>query len=175
MEQPTPSEEFELEENEQSADNSRINRRQLIKMLAAGGAVTAASMVPGKWSSPAVKTGVLPAHAQVTQTFNLTCPADSQISINAGNDAVVMTTVMVSPTPPTGTVLNAAYTTSFGASASGQASTDANGEASFSETFTAGQFVDGSTVTVAITFDNQNSFGSGRCATTYTIRVREPA
>ena len=54
------------------ADNSpevqNPSRRRLLKFLAAGGAVTAVSLLPGKWSSPSVKTGVLPAHAQVTPT-----------------------------------------------------------------------------------------------------------
>lgn len=42
------------------------SRRRLLKLLSAGGAVTAVTLLPGKWSSPSIKTGVLPAHAQVT-------------------------------------------------------------------------------------------------------------
>jgi hypothetical protein len=44
-----------------------IGRRELLKALAATtGAVTAASMLPGKWARPVVEVGLLPAHAQQT-------------------------------------------------------------------------------------------------------------
>ncbi|MGD9100542.1 MAG: hypothetical protein PVF45_08675 [Anaerolineae bacterium] len=44
-----------------------MSRRQLLKaLIAAGGAVTASTVLPGKWSQPVVEVGVLPAHAQVT-------------------------------------------------------------------------------------------------------------
>jgi hypothetical protein len=42
------------------------SRRQLLKILAAGGVVAGASMLPSKWKSPALKTNILPAHAQTT-------------------------------------------------------------------------------------------------------------
>jgi hypothetical protein len=49
-----------------------IGRRELLKALAAtGGAITAASMLPGKWSKPAIEVGVLPAHAQQTGVFQI--------------------------------------------------------------------------------------------------------
>jgi hypothetical protein len=55
------------EENKLSPSNvQNPSRRRLLKAIAAGGAVTAVSLLPGKWSSPSVKSGVLPAHAQVT-------------------------------------------------------------------------------------------------------------
>ncbi len=50
-----------------STEPKIIGRRQLLKALAAaGGAVTAASMLPGKWSKPVIEAGVLPAHAQTS-------------------------------------------------------------------------------------------------------------
>jgi hypothetical protein len=44
-----------------------LGRRELLKALAAaGGAVTASSLLPGEWAKPVVEVGVLPAHAQVS-------------------------------------------------------------------------------------------------------------
>ena len=44
-----------------------IDRRKMLKSaLAAGGAITAAAFLEGKWLKPVVKTGVLPVHAQST-------------------------------------------------------------------------------------------------------------
>ena len=49
------------------APEETISRRQLLKAMAAtGGAVSASSLLPGKWVKPVVEAGVLPAHAQVT-------------------------------------------------------------------------------------------------------------
>ncbi len=49
------------------AQEPTLGRRDLLKALAAGGAaVTAASLLPGKWVKPMVEAGVLPAHAQTS-------------------------------------------------------------------------------------------------------------
>jgi len=46
-----------------------ISRRQLLKaLIASGGAVTAATLLPCEWRTPVVEVGVLPAHAQVSPT-----------------------------------------------------------------------------------------------------------
>jgi hypothetical protein len=60
---------------EQVQDAKNPDRRKILKLMAAGGAVTAVTMLPGKWSSPVVKSGVLPAHAQVTpqQEYEVRC------------------------------------------------------------------------------------------------------
>ena len=51
----------------QSDSETQLTRRQLLKILAAlGGAVTASSLLPEKWSRPQVGAGALPAHAQST-------------------------------------------------------------------------------------------------------------
>lgn len=63
-----------LTNQDQAAAN--VSRRQLLKaLLAAGGALTAASLLPGEWSRPVVEIGVLPAHAQITPApiCGLTC------------------------------------------------------------------------------------------------------
>ncbi len=50
-----------------------LNRRDLLKVLAAtGGGLAAAAFVPGKWLKPVVEAGVLPAHAQATDTLRVT-------------------------------------------------------------------------------------------------------
>ena len=47
-----------------------MDRRKMLKSaLAAGGAITAAAFMEGKWLKPVVKTGVLPVHAQSTCPF----------------------------------------------------------------------------------------------------------
>ncbi len=47
--------------------NTDLNRRQVLKgIIAAGGAITVASFLPGKWLKPVVKVGVLPVHAQLS-------------------------------------------------------------------------------------------------------------
>ena len=57
------------QEDNQSHD---MNRRDLLKVLAAaGGGMAAAAFLPGKWLKPVVEAGVLPAHAQATETLTI--------------------------------------------------------------------------------------------------------
>lgn len=51
-----------------AGDPRAISRRRLIKALVASGLVAAGSTLPGRWLSPAVEIGVLPAHAQISPT-----------------------------------------------------------------------------------------------------------
>lgn len=60
------------QENDQEQTPSR---RQLLKaLIATGGAVTASTLLPGKWSKPVVEVGVLPAHAQVSPPTSTPTP-----------------------------------------------------------------------------------------------------
>ncbi len=50
-----------------------ISRRQLLKtLIAAGGAISASTLLPGEWAEPVVEIGVLPVHAQVSPTPSVT-------------------------------------------------------------------------------------------------------
>ena len=54
-------------EEKTSNTPKQINRRKMLKgVLAAGGAITAAAFLDGKWLKPVVKTGILPVHAQAS-------------------------------------------------------------------------------------------------------------
>ncbi len=58
--------------SEESQEHN-LNRRELLKILAAaGGGLAAAVFLPGKWLKPVVEAGVLPAHAQATDTLRIT-------------------------------------------------------------------------------------------------------
>lgn len=59
--------------NQQSHSNAKkLNRREVIKTLAAGGgALAAAAFLPSKWSKPVIQAGVLPAHAQASCNITL--------------------------------------------------------------------------------------------------------
>ena len=53
----------------QSNDNTqgrKLSRRRLIHILATGGAITSAKLLPDRWIKPAVDTVFLPAHAGVS-------------------------------------------------------------------------------------------------------------
>jgi hypothetical protein len=53
---------------EKNKPSQGISRRQLLKALTAtGGAIAASSLLPKKWSGPAMDVGVLPAHAQISE------------------------------------------------------------------------------------------------------------
>ena len=49
-----------------AATQGTARRRALKSMLAAGGVVTAGSVLPQKWTRPIVKAVILPAHAQAS-------------------------------------------------------------------------------------------------------------
>ena len=57
-----------MESQEKGTQNpNQLSRRKLIKLLTGtGGAVAASALVPAKWVSPVVKTGVVPVHAVAT-------------------------------------------------------------------------------------------------------------
>jgi hypothetical protein len=69
-----------------SLEEIPISRRRLLKALvAAGGATAAASLLPGKWSKPLAKVGVLPAHAQISPTPPPLGTGDLQVTLTWNN------------------------------------------------------------------------------------------
>ena len=76
------------EQNSGIAGNSSepsLGRRELLKALAAGSGVIAAStMVPGQWVKPVVEAGLLPVHAQAspTPTATATQPTPTVYSLS---------------------------------------------------------------------------------------------
>jgi hypothetical protein len=62
MERPAKND-VPKEEHQETA----VSRRQLLKaLIATGGAITASTLLPAKWSKPIVEVGMLPVHAQIS-------------------------------------------------------------------------------------------------------------
>ena len=64
-----PLEELPINDNTPESEKERqewtLNRRRLLKALAAaGGAIAASTLLPSQWIKPVVEVGVLPVHAQ---------------------------------------------------------------------------------------------------------------
>lgn len=56
-------------ETPEECQEQTISRRKLLKVVAAtGGTVAATMLLPSKWAKPVVEVGVLPVHAQATDT-----------------------------------------------------------------------------------------------------------
>ncbi len=154
-------------DNESTPEVQDPGRRRLLKALAAGGVVTAASMVPGKWSSPVLKSGVLPAHAQVTQRFAVVCDPEWSVTPNDGFttfDFSATATVNGSPLP--NVALNAALAVG-GASPSQTQNTNAGGVAVFS--IIANDNDISQTPVATCTFNDQQTYGTASCQITFEL------
>jgi hypothetical protein len=72
--------------SQEATPRETLGRRQLLKAIAAtGGAVAAASLLPGEWAKPVVEVGVLPAHAQVSVAYSMLCdsfPGGGDVTLN---------------------------------------------------------------------------------------------
>lgn len=79
-----------------------LSRRDTIKVLAAAVGAGALANLPGKWTKPGLDFGVLPAHAQTSQTVHtLVAGADAQIDDNVEQPPITInSTVQITPPTP---------------------------------------------------------------------------
>ncbi len=137
-------------------------RRQLLKLLAAGGVVTAASLLPSRWSSPVVKSGVLPAHAQVTPgQFDVVCNPEW----DTANDEVFTTFFFSAAATSNGSPLanvDLRATVEAGqASPSSVETTDAQGVANFQIPVSNNSITQ--TPVATVTFNEPQIYGNASC------------
>ena len=150
---------------ETSQEVQNPSRRRLLKFLAAGGAVTAVSLLPGKWSSPSIKTGVLPAHAQVTPgRYEVRCsdgvdtePGEGEVTFFFSADAYDTGLGQ----PMAGVSLTLTLTVN-GSSPSVSATTNASGTAFFQITVI--DNIAGFVTLATVTFTNQAVYGTDSCS-----------
>lgn len=122
----------------------RVTRREMLKaILAAGGAVSAASFIPEKWLKPVVGSGVLPAHAQgsIPQLGTITGLAYFQFFDNTKpieNETVSLFAGFINTTAMKGTAAKQAKTL-FIPDPLQTTQTDANGGYGFTD-LAAGQY-----------------------------------
>lgn len=150
----------------ESNEAKDISRRQLLKVLAVGSAVAAVSLVPGKWKTPVVKSGVLPAHAQVTPTYVITCSGGGNIDPIDREVLELIFNATVSPIPPLNTQLIANLNTNPTQNQTG--ATDSNGQVFFSITVPIGN-IQNNSVTATVSFVDQNTFGQDTCTATFNL------
>lgn len=144
-----------------------IGRRQLLKAIAAaGGAVTAASVVPGQWAKPVIEAGMLPAHAQ--SSFNLTAViTNAGIGITGEGTSADELEVTITVTPAQAGISITDQFTVGNFLEVGPQTTDGSGQAIFTyflcDVFAqnvAGQGVTSGPFTIKYTFTDQATYGS---------------
>ena len=69
----------------QTEEQRSINRRQLLKLLGAGSAITAWSVLPDKWSKPVVEAGELSAFGDASRVDNRINISSLHISVPDGS------------------------------------------------------------------------------------------
>jgi hypothetical protein len=75
-----------ISSTEEQPEPGIVGRRELLKALTAtGGAVTAAALLPGKWTRPVVEVGLLPAHAQTSALTISNLEIELQIDSSASS------------------------------------------------------------------------------------------
>jgi hypothetical protein len=134
-----------------------ISRRDAIKVLAAAAGATALANLPGKWDTPDLEIGVLPAHAQTSG--GIYTLAAGQSDPNANFCFSLVSTAVISPVAA-GIPLRYVITLSPGlaitspAASTGTVSTDGSGTSSMSIDVDINTFNVGSTVSVTWSFEN---------------------
>ena len=137
----------------------QINRREMLKKgaLAAGGAITAAAFLDGKWLKPIVKTGILPVHAQASICGVYTFTPRFEYNEQQGGGSAWNLGVYVAPIGPDGPIsyeimgfTGITITPGVGSSGSG---TLTGGDTNFSEVYNFGQENSQATVTIKWSYD----------------------
>ncbi|GAB4425848.1 MAG: hypothetical protein Kow0031_05510 [Anaerolineae bacterium] len=122
-------------DHKESIEVKKLGRRELLKALAAtGGAITAATVLPGEWSKPVVEAGVLPAHAQSSLfTLNARITNSGGAVTVTGGPSFDLLEVEVQVSPATAGIEIADEFTSgpFAGTAESSTATDASGIATF--------------------------------------------
>jgi hypothetical protein len=152
-----------------------ISRRDAMKALVAAG-VAALTVLPEKWARPDVKFGAIPAHAQTSRLFGLSC-APNAATVNVSGEYDFTSTVTISPavagismtysvSAPNAVVLNPIQTT-------GTAVTNGSGAASVNVGIAPTSTGDTAVVTWSFTNPGQ---GTGQCAQSFpwTAQIFKP-
>ncbi len=139
---------------QETSPKETLGRRQLLKAIAAtGGAVAASTLLPGEWAKPVVEVGVLPAHAQISETpvpgptpspvplaYSVVCdsnPGGGDISIPQFNGTISEISPFIVVTSGTGPVNGIPVTLSIEMTSPGTPPTFANGSQSTTTATTA--------------------------------------
>jgi hypothetical protein len=82
-----------------------LSRRDALKLLGAAAGASVLANLPSKWSTPELTAGVLPAHAQTSALYSLSC--DDLVYLPGGevNEWQVGSAVHISPVAP-GVLMN---------------------------------------------------------------------
>jgi hypothetical protein len=168
--------------SQSNKEKQLLSRRDTLKALAAAGGAVALSMLPNGWEKPAVKIGTLPAFAQVSPVYTITCGAAGadQPPGQVNRDGVIINIqATVSPIPPQGTGVQDAITTddpNHPSLRESVATTNASGVADFANFDLANLspwLAFGTLITLTFTFSDQATFGTASCSTTLTV-IRAP-
>ena len=174
-----------------------ISRRRLIKvLLATGGAVAASTLMPANWTKPVVESGVLPAHAQVSEIIEPTSePIPTVYQLNCASDpnggtliwdgeggTCIATAAMLVLVSGAGTVagvtvqLDCDNPSLFEETFPMQAVTDASGLADFGTLCVMTEFQEGTTFNFSFSCTDPVNGGAltGACLT-YTLSYGQPS
>ncbi len=150
-----------------TGQKAHISRRTLLKVLvAAGGSVAASAIIPGKWTKPLVRVGVLPVHAQTSQPGGLYHIVATTLNLQYGDNCITdpALSVVISPARA-GIQMQVRVSNTVDGTQTLTATTDANGQAFFPEP-NPRCFPDGNT-TVTFTFVDPALCGPTNCTVQY--------
>jgi hypothetical protein len=74
-----------------------LSRRDALKLLGAAAGASVLANLPSKWSTPELTAGVLPAHAQTSALYSLSC---DELFTTRGETLVINSVVRIFPADP---------------------------------------------------------------------------